>query len=308
MTQSAPVKSETLALQTAKELNITQSYLQLVKDTFAKGATDDELSLFLRTASRTGLDPMARQLFLVKRWDSSLGSNGAMAMSIQISIDGFRLIADRTNKYVPGRETTYTYNRQGTVESATAYIKKLAGGIWHEISATAFYSEYVQVKKDKTPNSMWQKMPRLMLAKCAESLVLRKAFPAELSGLYTPEEMGNDAPVVNSVSSLEREYEQTKFEDYHEEKTGHFPITPKTEIEIKREGLESEIKTLCGKLNDAGDLIVWKSASLNEYVNDLFSVDGGLKDLDFESMETLIGDLTGRLESLAIQAIEGEVV
>lgn len=171
----------------AKEFEFKESFVQTVKDVFAKGADDNELRLFLQTAKRTNLDPFARQIYCIKRWDSALQKE---VMSAQVSIDGFRLIADRSGAYVPSKEPTFNFDKNGNLESATAYIKKFVGGVWHEISATAFYSEYVQTKKDKTPTSMWLKMPRLMLAKCAESLVLRKAFPAELSGLYTPEEMG----------------------------------------------------------------------------------------------------------------------
>lgn len=164
-----------------------ESKLQLLKDTFFKGSTDQEFNLFAHAVQRTGLDPFMRQIHPVKRWDSKLGKE---VMTIQTGIDGYRLIAERTGKYVPGREPTFTYDQNGKLLSATAYVKKLAvDGTWHEVSAEAFYDEYVQTKKDGSPTSFWEKMPRNQLAKCAEALALRKAFPADLSGIYTTEEM-----------------------------------------------------------------------------------------------------------------------
>lgn len=166
-----------------------ETEIQLIKDTIAKGATDAELALFIKTANRLGLDPFARQIFLVKRWDGQLKREVATP---QISIDGFRLVAERTNRYAPGKPTEFQFEN-GKLISAVAYVRKLSGGTWHETGEIAYYEEYVQTTREGAPNAMWKKMPRVMLAKCAEARALRRAFPAELSGVYTVDEMGQAA-------------------------------------------------------------------------------------------------------------------
>jgi phage recombination protein Bet len=155
----------------------------------------------MHVCKRTGLDPFIKQIHPVPRWDSKLGRN---AITFQVGIDGFRLIADRTGKYAPGREPTFTHDESGNLISATAYVKKLtADGTWHEVAATAFYNEYVQRKKDGRPNPMWEAMKYSQLAKCAESLSIRKAFPADLSGIYSVEEMKQaDVEVIEEVKPL----------------------------------------------------------------------------------------------------------
>lgn len=156
-------------------MTFDHSQIDLLKSTICKGSSDDELMFFVNVCKRTGLDPFARQIYSVPR---------AGQRVIQISVDGFRLIAERSGRYSPGKESSYTYRKDGSLESATSFImKQTRDGHWHTVAATAYFDEY----DGKT--NLWKKMPRTMLAKCAECLALRKAFPAEMSGLYAEEEM-----------------------------------------------------------------------------------------------------------------------
>lgn len=179
---------------TTYDMNDDQK-IQLMKDTICKGSTDDEFQLFAYTCKRMGLDPFARQIFPVKRWNSSLKRE---EMTIQTGIDGYRLIADRTGRYSPGRDPEYLYDEKGCLICSKAFVmKQTPDGKWHEVAASAHFSEYAGLKKDGSPNHMWATKPHIMLSKCAEALALRKAFPAELSGVYTKEEMEQaDNPVI----------------------------------------------------------------------------------------------------------------
>lgn len=151
--------------------------IRILKNTVCKGASDEELQLFMHVCVRTGLDPFMKQIHSVPRGGQRLIITG---------IDGLRLIADRTGRYSPGKEATIVYDATGNnIVSATAYIKKMTlDGTWHEVSATAHWSEY-----NPGSSPIWKKMPHVMLAKCAESAALRKAFPAEMSAVYSEEEM-----------------------------------------------------------------------------------------------------------------------
>jgi len=156
------------------------------------GLSDKDLELLLHISDKTGLDILQKQIYAVPRGNSS---------TIQTSIDGFRLIAERTGNYAPGKESVYEYDKDGNLSKATAYIKKRTeDGVWHDVAVTAFMSEY------SATSPFWKKMPHVMLAKCAEAQALRKAFPDTLSGLYAEEEMAQaDKPEQVMVSDKEIE-------------------------------------------------------------------------------------------------------
>jgi len=187
-------------LPTLEPRQFSAEQIDLIKRTICKDASDDELSLFVSTAKRLGLDPFARQIFAVRRWDRTIGERGGFAMAIQVSIDGFRLIADRTDCYVPGRKTEIEYSEEALTSggkllvSATAFVQKFVRGSWHEVGETAHFDESIQRNKNGDPNAMWARMPRVMLSKCAEARALRRAFPAEFGNVYTPEELPGEGP------------------------------------------------------------------------------------------------------------------
>ena len=165
----------------------------LVARTVAKGCSSDELSLFGAICKRTGLDPFARQIYAIKRGG---------VMTTQVSIDGARLVAQRSGEYA-GQVGPFWCGADGVwVDVWLAKTPPMAAKVGVRRSsfvdplfAVAIWSEYAQ-----TQGNMWAKFPSVMLAKCAEMIALRRAFPAELSGLYSTEEMSQaDEHVAVSV-------------------------------------------------------------------------------------------------------------
>lgn len=166
--------------------HFTPEQVDLIRRTIAKGCTDDELALFLMQCQRTGLDPFARQIHAVKRWDSQAQRE---VMTIQTGIDGLRLIAERTGKYAGNDDPQYDSEETPRPRKATVTVWKIVGGQRVPFTRSARWDEFVQTKKDGQPTRFWAKMPYLMLGKVAEALALRAAFPQELSGIYAHEEM-----------------------------------------------------------------------------------------------------------------------
>ena len=170
--------------------NITPAQVDLIKSQIAVGATDDELKLFLHVADKSGLDALSKQIYFIKRGGK---------MTIQTAIDGFRSIADRTGQYCSSDDPIFE-EKDGKLTKATVTVGKRVQGVEGKFTATARWDEYYP---DKNP-FMWDKMPYTMLGKCAEALALRKAFPQQLSGLYTGDEMdqAGDQDIPNNTKNV----------------------------------------------------------------------------------------------------------
>ena len=183
-------------------VEFTTEQVALVKRTICKpgkrDATNDELALFIGQCKRTGLDPFARQIYAVFRRSSR---EGREVMTIQVGIDGLRLIAERSGHYLGqvgplwcGQDGVWreTWFAKEHPMAAKVIVRKVVAGQIAETPAVAHWGEYAVTGN---AGRMWSDKPALMLAKCAEALALRKAFPNDMSGLYTDDEMQRaDAP------------------------------------------------------------------------------------------------------------------
>lgn len=201
---------------------LSRQQIDVIKEQYAKGATDVELQMFLYVCQRTGLDPFSKQIHMVPRWDSKTGKE---VRGVVIGIDGLRSTAERTGAYAGNSDPAFDEFKEIEVKRsdyktkaetkkkyivpsrATVTVRKVVQGVLCDFTASAEWDEYYPGDKGGT---MWVKMPKNMLGKCAEAKALRKAFPAVMSGLYVSEEMqqASESQMVGTAPRSEGDYDK----------------------------------------------------------------------------------------------------
>jgi|DeeseametaMP0747_FD_contig_61_636216_length_3605_multi_8_in_0_out_0_3 phage recombination protein Bet len=212
---------------------LTEENWEMCKKQICPDATDSDFQYFVMMCNRTMLDPFARQICMVIR---TVENTNRKVPSIEVTVDGFRLIASRTNKYA-GQTPHQWCGQDGVWKDVWVSDEPPMAarvGVYHKdfrepLYAVAKYSSYVQTRFDGSElvlSPSWSRMPELMLAKCAECLALRRAFPQDLSGIYSVEEtqgkgmvldghIGDEAPLNTQGHAVDEEPAVTEAERAH---------------------------------------------------------------------------------------------
>ena len=202
-----------VAMQTPAPIrprDYTGDQLALIRRTVANETTPDEFAMFMEVCKRVGLDPFRKQIHCIVY---NAKNPDKRKVSFITGIDGFRACAARNGDYTPDpqsprivtdeAEKDPKVNPKGIVSATVAPLKMDDRGNWHPVEATVYWEEFAPIieewdgpkgSRQRTGDYVlqygnWQKMPRIMLAKCAEAQALRKGWPEDLSGVYAPEEM-----------------------------------------------------------------------------------------------------------------------
>ena len=239
------------------DLEMPERTKKILMNSVFKNLFEDEAHVAWRLSKRRGLDVEAKQIFFVPYVDKK----GNRSVIAQTSIDGLRLIAARTGNYGGQINAKLTvrlkngdkkvidheeYDPSETKEIISATIEVINKEFPQPQKATALLKSYAKTYNGQL-QGLWGTMPDVMLLKCAESLALRKAFPQDLGGLYSNEEMDqakNDIEAVNvSFSTIETTQQPTSEPPKRE--TSEAPVIDvlKEDVQVQTEAAPATLQT-----------------------------------------------------------------
>jgi phage recombination protein Bet len=245
-------------------INFNDEQTNLIKTQIAKDCTNSELELFLYQCKQTGLNPLTRQIYAIKR---------SGRMTIQTSIDGFRVIAERSGSYAGQDEPIWEDDEKGFPIKCTVKVYKFTPNFEQRYCAgvgVAHFKEYYP-----SPMLLQKSMPHTMIAKVAEALALRKAFPQDLSGLYTGDEMAQSEP-QEPVDKTPK----NQFSDLAEVADEDMKATQRAANEADAEMIKGLFNASKSK-DDLADVVEYNKTKINKlakYAPDLFKELKELKD------------------------------
>lgn len=189
----------------------------------------DEFDTFLHIAASLGLDPLKKQIYA---FVFSKDKPDKRRMSIIVGIDGFRAVAKRSGSYRPDDRSARFVIDPETVDAARNPLGLISAevtcyqhvhGDWFPVTAIAYWDEFAPITEDGSwedsttgkryfkgngkfrldpAKENWRKMPRVMLAKCAEAQAIRRGWPEDLSAIYSDEELDRARTIDMTATEL----------------------------------------------------------------------------------------------------------
>lgn len=274
MTADLEVRTTGALAVTTDQTEWTEQQLAVLRSAgVSEEVTPAELAAFLHECQRTRLDPFTRQIYLIGRYDNQLKRK---VFRSQTGIDGYRVIAHRVVREEQAEleyEETLWCGHDGVWRDvwlseqppAAAKVVVLKNG--KRFPSVATLAEYAARYPDGNPYPMWRRMPANQLAKCAEALALRKAFPQDLAGIYTAEEM-------EQAEARDSQQPVVSVEQVDDAETVTEPEQPRAISDGQRKAVFALLKAKHGDMPDEqryeglSRFAGRKVASLNDYTYD----------------------------------------
>lgn len=179
--------------------------LELLKRTITASTplTDDEFKLYLERCRSLGVDPFDRSVHPVRRRRKTKENKWEQYLVFQTGIDVYRQIAEQSGDPFEHGEPQWTPEPETGAQHPVVCrytVYRWIKGQRCAFPVVVLWNEYVQKKQNGEPTSFWLRMAFFQLAKCAEALALRKAFPKKFKGVYTHDEMDQSPDNVVDVA------------------------------------------------------------------------------------------------------------
>lgn len=191
-------------IQTAlTERNIDTAVWTTLQNSVFPGAKDESILLAVDYCKARKLDILKKpchivpmQVTLSGQRDNNGNDRKIWRDVIMPGIYEQRITAFRTGQMAGQDEpvfgNTVAFKGIEAPEWCRVTVYRFINGERCAFSHTEYFSEACATTRDGSLNSMWRKRPRGQLAKCAEAGALRKAFPDELGGVITADEVNED--------------------------------------------------------------------------------------------------------------------
>lgn len=171
------------------------------------GAKPESVLMIWHYCKARRLDPFKKPCHLVPMRVKE-GSEWKTRDVVLPGIYEYRITAHRTGEYRGHDKPTYGVMKKIAGVEAPEFCEFIAHrgpagsnrSTWASFPVTVWFHESVTRKSDGDhANDRWSDAPRQMLTKCAEAAALREAFPEEMGGVPTAEEMDGKRVIESST-------------------------------------------------------------------------------------------------------------